>query len=114
MSVSFEWTCRENTKKRIEKEFAEKGFNNVGVSVSTKNGQSIYVNIALAVVDAKKLFKGMQPCEYGYVSIQIRMSDHFSGLEKNCGGYNVGTLGIQMTLPIFEALIQSGAVQTSN
>ena len=114
MGASYEWTYRENTKKRIEKEFAEKGFNNVGVSVSIANGQSIYVNLSLKVVDAKKLFRGMRPCEYGYVSIQIRISDHLSGLEKNCGGYNAGTLGIQMTLPIFEAFIRSGAVQTSN
>ena len=113
MGTSYEWTYRENTKKRIEKEFAEKGFNNVGVSVSIANGQSIYVNLSLKVVEAKKLFKGMQPCD-GYVSIQIRMSDHFSGLEKNCGGYNVGTLYTQMTLPIFESLIQSGAVQSNN
>jgi hypothetical protein len=114
MNASSEWTYKEKTKKRIEKEFAEKGFNNVGVSVSITNGQSIYVNLSLKVVDAKKLFRGMRPCEYGYVSIQVRISDHLSGLEKNCGGYNAGTFGIQMTLPIFEALIQSGAVQTSN
>jgi hypothetical protein len=114
MNASFEYTCKENTKKRVKKEFAEKGFSDVGVSVSTANGESIYVNLSLKVVDAKKLFRGMRPCEYGYVSIQIRISDHLSGLEKNCGGYNAGTLGIQMTLPIFEALIRSGAVQTSN
>jgi hypothetical protein len=114
MGASFEYTCKENTKKRIKKEFAEKGFNNIGVSASTANGQSIYVNLSLKVVDAEKLFKGMQACDYGYVSIQIRISDHFSGLEKNCGGYNVGTLYTQMTLPIFEALIQSGAVQSNN
>lgn len=114
MNASIEWVRNQNTKKRIEKEFAEKGFNNVGVSVSIKNGESIYVNIALAVVDAKKLFKGMQPCEYGYVTIQIRISDHYSGLEKNCGGFHVDTLGAKMTLPIFESLIKSGAVQASN
>ena len=114
MNASIEWTRNENTKRRIKKEFAEKGFNDIGVSVSTTNGQSIYVNLILAVVDAKKLFKGMQPCEYGYVSIQIRMSDHDSGLEKNCRGFHVDTLGAKMTLPIFESLIQSGAVQASN
>jgi hypothetical protein len=114
MKPSIEWERNQRTQKRVEKEFAEKGFNNVGVCVSTANGQSIYVNLSLKVVDAKKLFRGMQPCEYGYVSIQIRMSDHYSGLEKNCGGYNAGTLNTQMTLPIFEALIQSGAVQASN
>lgn len=114
MNALLEYTYKENTKKRIEKGFAEKGFSDVGVSVSTANGCSVYVNISLKVIDAKKLFRGMQPCEYGYVSMQIRISDHLSGLEKNCGGYNAGTLGIQMTLPIFEALIRSGAVQTSN
>lgn len=114
MTASFERICNDNTKKRIKNEFAEKGFNDVSVSVSTKNGESIYVNIILAVVDAKKLFKGMQPCEYGYVRIQIRMSDHFSGLEKNCGGFHVDQFSAKMTLPIFESLIQSGAVQTSN
>lgn len=114
MSASFEWTCSQNTKKRIKKEFAEKGFNDVGVSVNTTNGESIYVNLILAVVDAKKLFKGMQPCEYGCVRIQIRMSDHDSGLEKNCGGFHVDSLGAKMTLPIFESLLKSGAVQTSN
>jgi|688.fasta_scaffold747383_2 hypothetical protein len=114
MTASFEWMRNEKTQKRIKKEFAEKGFNDVSVSVSTKNGESIYVNIILAVVDAKKLFKGMQPCEYGYVRIQIRMSDHFSGLEKNCGGFHVDQFSAKMTLPIFEALIQSGAIQTSN
>jgi hypothetical protein len=114
MTASFEWTCKENTKKRIKKQFAEKGFNDIGVSVSTTNGESIYVNIILAVIDAKKLFKGMQPCEWGFVRIQIRISDHESGLEKNCGGFNVDQFSAKMTLPIFERLIQSGAVQVSN
>jgi hypothetical protein len=113
MGTSFEFICKENTKKRIKEQFAEKGFNDVGVSVSNANGESIYVNVILAVIDSKKLFKGMRPCDYGYVSIQIRMSDHLSGLEKNCGGYSVNTLNTQMTLPIFEALVQSGAVQTT-
>jgi hypothetical protein len=114
MTASFEWICNDNTKKRIKNEFTEKGFNDVSVSVSTTNGESIYVNINLKVVDEQKLFKGMKPCEWGYVRVQIRMSDHFSGLEKNCGGYHVDQFTAKMTLPIFESLIQSGAVQTNN
>jgi len=114
MIASFEWICNDNTKKRIKNEFAEKGFNDVSVSVSTTNGESIYVNINLKVVDEQKLFKGMKPCEWGYVRVQIRMSDHLSGLEKNCGGFHVDQFSAKMTLPMFEALIQSGAVQTGN
>jgi hypothetical protein len=114
MTASFQRICNEKTQKRIENEFAEKGFNDVSVSVSTTNGESIYVNIILKVVNEQKLFKGMKPCEWGYVKVQIRMSDHFSGLEKNRGGYHVDQFSAKMTLPIFESLIQSGAVQASN
>lgn len=114
MNASFEFLCKEQTKKRVEKQFSEMGFNDVGVTVSTTNGESIYVNVFLKVIDDQKIFRGMSVCEYGYTSVQVRMSDHDSGLEKNCGGFHVDTLGAKMTLSHFQKLIELGGVETSN
>lgn len=85
------------------------GFSDVSVKTSLVNGLSHYVSLNVEVLNENKCWMDMFIWE-GRTSITIRISDHASGLEKNCGG----VCGNKMSMSAFKELIESGAIKSSN
>lgn len=93
----------------IIKQFNDIGFSNVKVNTSLANGLSQYVTLTVDVLNEGKTYAEMY-CENGRTTITIRISDHDSGLEKNCNGISGNT----MTMYAFKKLISTGAIKGSN
>lgn len=89
--------------------FNEMGYSNVRVETSLTNGLSHYVKMNVEVLNEGKCYAEMFIYE-GKTSITVRISDHISGLEKNCGGVSGNT----MTMNAFKRLIETGAINKSN
>lgn len=85
------------------------GFSNVKVTTSLINGLSHYVSLNVEVLNEGKCWADMFVYD-GKTSITIRISDHDSGLEKNCGG----VCGNKMTMYAFKRLIETGAIKSTN
>lgn len=85
--------------------FEELGFDKEDVRIQTSltNGVSHYINVDLIVTDPGKIFHDMFSLD-GLTFAKIRISDHNSNLSR------FGQVGNDMTFPIFEQLIKSGAV----
>ena len=67
------------------KMFAELGFEAEKVEISFTNGCSAYVTLNVNVLNEGKMYAETFVYE-GKATIKVRLSDHASGLEKNCGG----------------------------
>jgi hypothetical protein len=85
------------------------GYNNVKVETSLTNGLSHYVKLTVEVLNEGKCWADMY-VDNGKADITIRISNHVSGLEKNCGG----VCGNKMTMYAFKMLIQTGAIKANN
>lgn len=88
---------------------AKMGFSEVSVDTCLTNGLSNYVHLMVDVIDEGKCWAGMFVYD-GKTYITIRISDHASGLEKNCGG----VCGNKMTMGAFKKLIEEGAIKSNN
>lgn len=85
------------------------GYSNVAVETCLTNGLSHYVRLTVEVLNEGSCWADM--CVYdGKTDITIRISDHLSGLEKNCGGI----CGNTMTMLAFKKLIETGAIKATN
>ena len=112
MKATFEKTTyNENFdhQSEVKKIFSEMGYTNFKIETSLTNGCSHYISLNVEVLNEGKCYADMFVYE-NKTSIQVRISDHFSGLEKNCGG----VCGNKMTLNAFKKLIQTGAIAKSN
>jgi hypothetical protein len=87
----------------------EMGYTNVKVETCLINGLSHYVILNVEVLNEGKCWHDMFVYE-GKTDITIRISDHVSGLEKNCGGVS----GNKMTMFAFKKLIATGAIKAAN
>lgn len=67
------------------KMFAKLGFEAKRVEISFTNGCSAYITLNVNVLDEGKMYYETFVYE-GKATIKVRVSDHASGLEKNCGG----------------------------
>lgn len=85
------------------------GYSNVKVTTSLTNGLSHYISLNVEVLNEGRCWADMFVYD-GKTSITIRISDHDSGLEKNCGG----VCGNKMTMYAFKRLIQTGAIKSTN
>ena len=104
-------TFNENfdTQLPIVEMFNKMGYSEVKVKTSFTNGLSHYVSLNVEVINEGKTYMGMFIYN-NIASITVRISDHSSGLERNCGGVD----GDRMTLRAFNHLISEGAIKTSN
>jgi hypothetical protein len=93
----------------IIKMMNDMGYSNVSVTTCLTNGLSHYVKLTVDVINECKCWADMF-CFDGKTSITIRISDHVSGLEKNCGGVSGNT----MTLNAFKILIENNAIKSNN
>lgn len=92
----------------VREMFAEMGYSDVKVKVSTTNGLSIYVTLTVAILNRGKLYADMFVYEDFPVTITVRISDHASGLSR------AGQSGDSMTLSAFKHLIETGAIARTN
>ena len=87
----------------------EMGYSNVKVETCLTNGLSHYVRLNVEVLNDGKCWADMFIYD-GKTDITIRISDHVSGLEKNC----VGVCGNKMSMFAFKKLIATGAIKATN
>jgi len=85
------------------------GFSNIKIQTSLTNGLSQYITLTVNVLNEGKTYADMF-VNNGKTTIKIRISDHDSGLEKNCNGVSGNT----MTMYAFKRLIETGAIEGNN
>ena len=98
-----------NHSESITSMFNEMGYSQVKVETCLTNGLSHYVRSNVDVINEGKCYYEMFTYE-GKASIKVRISDHASGLERNCKGVSGNT----MTLSAFKHLIEQGAIKSNN
>jgi predicted sulfurtransferase len=104
-----EFSAEFDHKTPIVEMMNEMGYTNVNVETCLTNGLSHYVKLNVEVLNEGKCYADMFVFD-GRTSITIRISDHKSGLERNCGG----VCGNKMTMFAFKRLISEGAIKQSN
>ena len=103
----FNLKCDHNTP--IIAMMNEMGYSNVKVETCLTNGLSHYVMLNVEVINEAKCWEDMFIYN-GKTDITIRISDHISGLEKNCKG----VCGNKMSIAAFRKLITTGAIKSTN
>lgn len=94
-------------KESVIKKFSDLGYNNVKIETFLTNGISYYVSFEVLVLNEKKLFMDMDV--WGeYTDIQVRISDHYSNLDKFGNSKN------KMTMACLIDLRESGAISKTN
>ena len=93
----------------VVKMFNEMGYSNIKVETCFTNGLSIYVTLTVEVLNEGKCWMNMFVSNKR-ATIKVRISDHISGLEKNCNGVSGNT----MTMNMFRKLINTGAIKNNN
>jgi hypothetical protein len=89
--------------------FKNMGYSNIKVSTSLTNGLSHYVTLRVDVLNEGKCYAEMFVFD-GKATIEVRISNHSSNLEKICGGVS----GNKMTLNAFKHLVTTGAIANNN
>ena len=90
------------------KMFAELGFEAKRVEISFTNGCSAYVTLNVNVLNEGKMWADVFVYE-GKATIQVRVSDHASNLEKICGG----VCGDKMSFDAFKVLIKNNVISNN-
>ena len=90
------------------KMFAELGFEAKRVEISFTNGCSAYVTLNVNVLNEGKMLADVFVYE-GKATIQVRLSDHDSNLERICGG----VCGNKMSMEAFRKLIENNVIENA-
>lgn len=85
-------------------------FKNIGfipkkVDLCFTNGLSAYISLEVNVINEDKMWADVFILD-GVASIQVRVSDHDSNLEKICGG----VCGNKMSLEAFNVLVENNVI----
>ena len=111
MKTTFE---KQNFNEKVIKEadyvkmFAEIGFEAKKVDISFTNGCSAYITLNVKVLNEGKMFAEVFVYE-GKATIQVRVSDHSSNLEKSCGG----VCGNKMSIVAFKQLVENNIIENA-
>ena len=85
--------------------FNKMGFNPSNVQVCLTNGLSAYITLNVKVLNENKMYA--ETFVYnGIATITVRVSDHASGLEKNCGG----VCNNQLSFNAFKHLVDNSII----
>ena len=85
--------------------FNKMGFTPSNVKICFTNGLSAYITLNVNVLNENKMYA--ETFVYnGLATITVRVSDHVSGLEKNCGG----VCGNQLSLSAFKHLVENSII----
>lgn len=90
------------------KMFAELGFEAKRVEISFTNGCSAYITLNVNVLNEGKMWADTFVYE-GKATIQVRVSDHSSNLERICGGVS----GNKMSMAAFRKLIENNVIENA-
>ena len=90
------------------KMFASLGFEAKRVEISFTNGCSAYVTLNVNVLNEGKMWAETFVYE-GKATIQVRVSDHASNLERICGGVS----GNKMSMAAFKKLIENNVIENA-
>ena len=90
------------------KMFAELGFEAKRVEISFTNGCSAYVTLNVNVLNEGKMWADVFVYE-GKSTIQVRVSDHASNLERICGGVSSN----KMSMVAFKKLIENNVIENA-
>ena len=90
------------------KMFAELGFEAKRVEISFTNGCSAYVTLNVNVLNEGKMWADVFVYECK-ATIQVRVSDHISNLERICGGVS----GNKMSMAAFKKLIENNVTENA-
>ena len=90
------------------KMFAALGFEAKKVEISFTNGCSAYVTLNVNVLNEGKMWAETFVHE-GKATIQVRVSDHASNLERICGGVS----GNKMSMAAFKILIENNVIENA-
>ena len=90
------------------KMFAELGFEAKKVEISFTNGCSAYVTLNVNVLNEGKMWADVFVYE-GKATIQVRVSDHDSNLERFCDGVS----GNKMSMVSFKKLIENNVIENA-
>jgi hypothetical protein len=88
--------------------FANMGFEAKKVDISFTNGCSAYVSLNVKVLNENKMWAETFVYE-GKATIQVRVSDHASNLEKICCGVS----GNKMSMVAFKKLIENNVIENA-
>ena len=93
------------SESKYIKMFAALGFEAKRVEISFANGCSAYITLNVNVLNEYKMYAETFVYE-GKATIQVRVSDHTSNLEKICGGVN----GNKMSFAAFKVLVDNKVI----
>ena len=82
------------------------GFNPKKVEICFTNGCSAYISLNVEVLNEGKMYADVFVYE-GKASIQVRVSDHNSNLEKVCGGVS----GNKISFDAFKSLVENKVIK---
>lgn len=74
--------------------FTKLGFEPSSITISYANGASAYVSLSAQVLNEGKMYADMFTYN-GLVTLQVRVSDHESNLERLCGGVDGNRLSFE-------------------
>lgn len=89
--------------------FAQLGFNAQKVQISFTNGCSAYITVYAKVLNAGKMYYDTFVYD-GVCTLQVRVSDHSSNLERICGGVAGNTLSFEA----FKSLVEKGVIKDNS
>jgi hypothetical protein len=81
------------------------GFSPTKVEICFTNGCSAYISINVNVLNENEMYADVFVYE-GKASLQVRVSDHISNLEKICGGVS----GNKMSFNAFKSLVSNKVI----
>ena len=82
------------------------GFSPTKVEICFTNGCSAYISLNVNVLNENKMYADVFVYE-GKSSLQVRVSDHISNLEKICGGVS----GNKMSFNAFKLLVSNKVIK---
>ena len=85
--------------------FNQLGFNPSRIEICYTNGLSIYATINVNVLNESEMYADCFVYD-GKATLKVRISDHFSNLERICGGVSGNTL----SLNAFKYLVNNNTI----
>jgi len=102
-----EYNANFDHDEKVRKMFSDMGFNDVKIKTVLTNGLSQYVSLKAKVLDEKKLYRDIFVYEDYPINLVVRVSDHFSNLERISGGVSGNTLSFEA----FKKLVDNNIIE---
>jgi hypothetical protein len=94
------------TKEDYITKFNALGFNPTKVEISFTNGCSAYISLNVEVINEGKMYADVFVYD-SKATLQVRVSDHASNLERICGG----VCGNKLSFEAFKTLVDNNVIK---